>query len=220
MSDPPRPSGSPDFTSPVPVSGSGPADPLAHRHNPSDATGHGQYRPPTDFGHNARGGNPDEQPSYPAPDYAHWGKRAGALLLDHLPIYAAVIVFFVGYIPFVFALADTPSTASLPTTGMSPMIIGGVLLMVALVWNLYNRWFVAGRTGQSLGKRVTKIVLTSEQTARPIGPMNAFLRDLVHILDGLTCVGYLWPLWDDRRQTYADMLMKTIVLTAPPRSAP
>jgi uncharacterized RDD family membrane protein YckC len=188
MSDPPRPSGSPDFT--------------------------------THLGLHPGGGNPFQQPSYPAPDYAHWGKRAGALILDQLPIYVALIVFCVGYIPFVFAVADTPSTASLPTTGRGPMITGAVLLMGALVWNLYNRWFVAGRTGQSLGKRVAKIVLTSEQTAQPIGPMNAFLRDLVHILDALTCVGYLWPLWDDRSQTFADMLMKTIVLTAPPRSAP
>jgi hypothetical protein len=25
-------------------------------------------------------------------------------------------------------------------------------------------------------------------------------------------VGYLWPLWDDKRQTFADQIMKTIVI--------
>ena len=71
---------------------------------------------------------------------------------------------------------------------------------------------IAGRTGQSLGKRVTKIRLIGEETNAPIGPRNAFIRDLVHILDALTLVGYLWPLWDDKRQTFADKIMKTIVV--------
>ncbi|BAK35151.1 hypothetical protein MLP_21370 [Microlunatus phosphovorus NM-1] len=35
-----------------------------------------------------------------------------------------------------------------------------------------------------------------------IGPLNAFLRDLLHILDGAVYIGYLWPLWHPRRQTF------------------
>ena len=65
---------------------------------------------------------------------------------------------------------------------------------------------------QSLGKRVTNIKLIGEETYAPIGARNAFLRDLVHILDALTVVGYLWPLWDDKRQTFADQIMKTVVM--------
>jgi uncharacterized RDD family membrane protein YckC len=95
------------------------------------------------------------------------------------------------------------------------MAIGGVLYLGALGWTIYNRWIRAGRTGQSWGKRLTKIVLLSELTSQPIGPINAFLRDLVHILDGFAYVGYLWPLWDEKKQTFADKLMKTIVIEAP-----
>jgi uncharacterized RDD family membrane protein YckC len=62
-----------------------------------------------------------------------------------------------------------------------------------------------------LGKRVNKIRLIGEETNAPIGPKNAFIRDLVHIFDALTLVGYLWPLWDERSQTFADQAMKTIV---------
>jgi uncharacterized RDD family membrane protein YckC len=98
------------------------------------------------------------------------------------------------------------------------MIIGSLLTIAALGWTAYNRWLLAGRTGQSWGKRVTAITLISEQTGQPIGPLNAFLRDLVHILDGIAYVGYLWPIWDDKRQTFADMLMKTIVVLAPTNS--
>ena len=44
--------------------------------------------------------------------------------------------------------------------------------------------------------------------------MNAFIRDLVHILDGMAYVGYLWPLWDEKKQTFADKIMRTIVVNA------
>jgi uncharacterized RDD family membrane protein YckC len=55
--------------------------------------------------------------------------------------------------------------------------------------------------------------LLGEESNAPIGPGNACIRDLVHLLDALTVAGYLWPLWDDRRQTFADKIMKTIVVT-------
>ena len=51
------------------------------------------------------------------------------------------------------------------------------VMLAGMVWTVYNRWFVAGRTGQSLGKRVTHIKLLGELTDAPIGPMNAFIRD-------------------------------------------
>ena len=57
-------------------------------------------------------------------------------------------------------------------------------------------------------------VYAKELTDAPIGPMNAFVRDLVHILDGMAYVGYLWPLWDDRRQTFADKIVRTVVINA------
>jgi uncharacterized RDD family membrane protein YckC len=92
------------------------------------------------------------------------------------------------------------------------MIIGFSVLIIGLGWTAYNRWLIAGRTGQSLGKRVAKIRLIGEETHAPIGAKNALIRDLVHILDALTLVGYLWPLWDEKKQTFADQLMKTTVI--------
>jgi hypothetical protein len=36
---------------------------------------------------------------------------------------------------------------------------------------------------------------------------------LAHILDSLPCyLGYLWPLWDAKRQTFADKVMGTVVI--------
>ena len=41
---------------------------------------------------------------------------------------------------------------------------------------------------------------------------QTFLRQLCHYLDGAVYIGYLWPLWDPMRQTFADKLMKTVVI--------
>jgi hypothetical protein len=41
------------------------------------------------------------------------------------------------------------------------------------------------------------------------------VRHVCHFVDGLFCgLGYLWPLWDDRRQTFADKIMSTVVINA------
>jgi uncharacterized RDD family membrane protein YckC len=147
-------------------------------------------------------------------DYAAWARRVAAMLLDQIPALVAAAFFAVGYVLFIFAVVASDSR-TVPTAGVVPMVIGGILYLGAFGWTIYNRWIKAGRTGQSWGKRLTKITLVSELTSQPIGPLNAFLRDLVHILDGFAYVGYLWPLWDEKKQTFADKLMKTIVIDAP-----
>jgi uncharacterized RDD family membrane protein YckC len=184
------------------------------------------------YGQNPYGQNPYGQTAYAADtaagyppvgypgmlpvrtDYAPWARRVGALLLDDIPALVAAAFFAVGYVLFISALVQSDS-ATVPTAGVVPMVISGILYLGALGWTIYNRWIRAGRTGQSWGKRLTKIALVSELTSQPIGPLNAFLRDLVHILDGFAYVGYLWPLWDEKKQTFADKLMKTIVIEAP-----
>lgn len=151
-------------------------------------------------------------------DYSPWGKRVGAYLIDMLPMIVGQIVFYAGYVPYVLAIAAAQrvGSTSAPNDGVGSMAIGALLMLAALAFQIYNRWVVMGRTGQSLGKRTTKIWLVSELTGQPIGVLNAFLRDLVHILDGFACLGYLWPLWDAKRQTFSDKVMKTTVVDRAP----
>jgi uncharacterized RDD family membrane protein YckC len=148
-------------------------------------------------------------------DYATWGKRVGGYLIDHIPTYIGLIIFYVGYVVWIFQFSASAGTGTIDWAGgLLPMIIGSAIMLAGLGWTIYNRWLVGGRTGQSLGKRVTRTKLVGELTDAPIGPMNAFVRDLVHILDGMAYVGYLWPLWDDRRQTFADKIVRTVVVNA------
>ena len=43
----------------------------------------------------------------------------------------------------------------------------------------------------------------------------AFVRNLCHIIDGAICyIGFLFPLWDAKRQTFADKILATVVVEA------
>ena len=169
-------------------------------------------------------------PPVPVYPYAPWGRRVAAYLIDFAPAYLAMIPFWIGYVLFyvrviqVTAGGPTGSSADLFGELVRPavvwMIIGFVLMLIAFGWQWYNRWLIAGRTGQSMGKRALGTKLVAEVNGQPIGAVNAFLRDLLHLLDGVACIGYLRPLWDMKRQTFSDTIMKTVVVDHPARSEP
>jgi uncharacterized RDD family membrane protein YckC len=92
--------------------------------------------------------------------------------------------------------------------------LGDVLYILAIIWGLYNA-YQGGQTGQSTGKRVIGLRLIREADGSLIGGGAGIGRYFVHILDAIPCyLGFLWPLWDARRQTFADKLMSTIVVQA------
>lgn len=123
--------------------------------------------------------------------YASWIQRVGAYLIDIAPIIILEAVF------------------------SRVTVIFYIVLLLSIGWTIYNRWYQAGTTGQSLGKKVLNLRLVSEQTGEPIGPLMAFVRDICHIIDSIICyIGYLFPLWDSKRQTIADKIVKTVVVTA------
>lgn len=164
------------------------------------------------------------EPPVPVYPYAAWHRRAGGYLIDFAPAYLAQVVFWIGYATAFVRLmqnATTPTASAqdlVDITGSAWlwMLLGLVLMLAALGWQWYNRWLIGGRTGQSLGRRVMETKLVAEVNGQPIGAVNAFLRDLLHVLDGAAYIGFLWPLWDAKRQTFADMIMKTVVIDLRP----
>jgi len=87
--------------------------------------------------------------------------------------------------------------------------------LAALVVSGYNRWFQAGTTGQSWGKKALNLRLVGDATGTPIGAGLAFARDICNILDSLACyIGWLFPIWDAKRQTFADKILSTVVVPA------
>ena len=149
------------------------------------------------------------QPPYPGPQqpyqgpqsqYADWITRVLAYLIDIAPIIAVEIVFFI--------------FEAIIGSAILSLLLNLILAVGAIGYSVWNRWILGGQ-GQTIGKRQTKIMLVSEQTGQPIGTLNAFLRDICHFVDGIICyVGYLFPLWDPKRQTLADKIMSTVVVPA------
>ncbi|MDT5347639.1 MAG: hypothetical protein QOH91_926 [Mycobacterium sp.] len=95
---------------------------------------------------------------------------------------------------------------------LAPLVLL-VVSLLAFAYQLWNRGYRQGTTGQSIGKSVMKIKLVSAATGRPIGFGMAFVRDIAHVVDAIICyVGFFFPLWDAKRQTLADKLISTVVL--------
>jgi uncharacterized RDD family membrane protein YckC len=147
-------------------------------------------------------GNPG-YPGTPGPNpsnYSDWITRVGAYLIDVAPVIALYIVFYI--------------VAIAVGSGLLAIILYLLASIGAIGYSVYNRWILGGQ-GQTLGKKQLKIKLVSEETGEPIGTLNAFIRDICHIVDGIICdIGYLFPLWDPKRQTLADKIMKTVVVPA------
>jgi uncharacterized RDD family membrane protein YckC len=171
-------------------------------------------------------GQPYGQPVPPPGGYAHWGKRVGSYLLDSLftgltaiPGYA---LLFVGIGLGTQDLETYTDSAGVDHTtgdwnsdGTALVVIGAVLMLVPLAFFVWNTCLRQGRTGYSLGKGILGIKLVKESTGEPIGGGMSFLRQLCHVLDSFCYIGYLWPLWDAKRQTFADKVLGTVVLNQP-----
>lgn len=85
-------------------------------------------------------------------------------------------------------------------------LIGLVFLLTAV-----NRVLLPAITGWSLGRAVCGIRVVRDD-GEAVGPWRLLLRDLAHVLDTVSVfVGWLWPLWDSRRRTFADLLLHTEV---------
>lgn len=153
---------------------------------------------------------------------ASYGQRVGAMLLD-------VLVSLVPWLvagPFAWLTAERTQSplghTNVMTTTAGDWVILAALVVQAVVW-VANRWAVQGRTGQSLGKRVLGIRLADARGAGgadgPAGPVGGPVgrgrtvgRELAHVLDWPGPLGFMWPLWDPLRQTFADKVTGTVVV--------
>jgi len=141
----------------------------------------------------------DSAPERPT---ASWLARTGAFSIDML-LGDAVIV--------TMALL----TLSAPQRGwLWWTFTGAAVLVVVLV--AVNRLLLPTITGWSLGRALFGIAVRKPDGS-PVGPARLVGRDLAHLVDTAALfIGWLWPLWDRRRRTFADLLLRTEVLKVDP----
>jgi uncharacterized RDD family membrane protein YckC len=176
-------------------------------------------------------------PPVPNPNaYTPWFDRVVAFLIDQLPIFVVLvvgyIVVFAGSLAVIGASqADCSTTGSYvdcsdtAPSGAAAAVIGLVTIVMfalPLAYAIWNYGYKQGTTGQSIGKKVMKFKVVSESTGQPIGFGMSLVRQIAHMADGFACyIGYLFPLWDAKRQTFADKIMSTVcVPVSPPVAGP
>ncbi|MDQ4011496.1 MAG: RDD family protein [Actinomycetota bacterium] len=127
---------------------------------------------------------------------ADFGTRAISSLIDYvIPVITLNVLFAIG--------------VATGTVALSPMltVVGYLGLFAFIGW---NSCYLQGTTGQSVGRRGARTKLVEIKTGLPIGFGRAVLRQFCHNLEFF--IGYLWPLWDHKRQTFADKIAGTVVI--------
>jgi uncharacterized RDD family membrane protein YckC len=149
--------------------------------------------------------------------YTSWITRVLAWIIDYIP-YAVIMGIGLALLMGTrktlcltdtseFDIADFCATGA-STLGQVSIAIAGLIGLAYLVWNYGYR---QGTTGSSIGKSIMKFKVVSEKSGRPIGFGLSIVRQIAHIVDGIICyIGYLFPLWDAKRQTLADKIMTTV----------
>jgi uncharacterized RDD family membrane protein YckC len=148
-----------------------------------------------------------------------WFTRVLAFIIDFIP---CAIIIGIGWM----ILVDTQATVCVTdissfnvdqfcATGFSSVGTTAMWLAVlaALAYLLWNYGYRQGAIGSSIGKSVMKFRVVSENTGQPIGFGFSVVRQLAHFVDAIILgIGFLFPLWDAKRQTLADKIMSTVCL--------
>ena len=131
------------------------------------------------------------------PSLASWPARAGAFAIDVLLGVAVIATMAV-------------SAWSAPWLGWLWWVFVGMAACV-IVALAVNRLLLPTITGWTLGRAVFGIAVRTRDGAAP-GLLRLAGREVVHLLDTAALfLGWLWPLWDGRSRTFADLLLRTEV---------
>ena len=149
------------------------------------------YGAPTPYG-----GGYQPNPYAPSgPVLATWGRRAIGGLIDFV-VPGIIIGILIGIV--------------LPNGGYGANLLSTVL---AVGWWVYNTGYRVATTGYSFGHKIGKVRVVMEDTGQTPPQNTAILRAAAHFLDSLVCaLGFLFPLWDAKKQTFADKIAKTVVI--------
>jgi uncharacterized RDD family membrane protein YckC len=144
----------------------------------------GGFGTPPAYGSTPYGAAPSD--AWQGPPLASWGLRVGGALIDGVISFAA--------------------------SNIVGIINDNLGNLVGLAIFLYFG-YLTGTTGQTPGRQVVKIKVLREADGQPLGAGAGIGRAFLHILDVISIgIGYLWPLWDKKNQTFADKAIHSVVI--------
>jgi Mce-associated membrane protein len=130
---------------------------------------------------------------------ASWSSRAGAFVVD--------VFFGTGVAISCVLVAQTASLSGVGWLRWGAAALAGAVILAMAVNRLLLPWI----TGWTLGRSLSGIAVVARDGTR-VGPMRLLVRDLAHLLDtAAVFLGWLWPLWDSRGRTFADLITRTEV---------
>lgn len=168
-------------------------------------------------------------PSAVTMQYAGFWARFAAALIDgiitSLLFVPAVIAFAAGPRKITSCSIDSSGNVTVgeqinglckvPTAGtIGAGLLLGLVGLVLVV--LYYAKLEGGPSGQTIGKKALGIRVADATTGGPIGSGRALGRYLFKtLISGNVCaLGYLWMLWDGRKQTWHDKVVTSVVVKA------
>lgn len=130
---------------------------------------------------------------------ANWWRRAGGILLGVL-VLTALLAQLLGTLIFRRSWPD----------GTVGWLLSAIAFVAVVIVSA-----VFSRDGQSPTQRLLGVRVLN-RAGEPAPRTTLALRNLAHLADYATLgVGFLWPLWDARGQTFADKIMGTTVHRVP-----
>src|SRR2546423_7309784 len=136
--------------------------------------------------------------------YSGFWRRAGAYFIDGLILSVPTRLIAVA--------ASAGSSGATFGVGLSPGASAAVTLINVVVGVAYYAYF-EGTRGQTVGKMALGIKVIDADTGGYIGVSRGIGRYFARFLSGIVfALGYLWMLWDDRKQCWHDKLVRSVVV--------
>ncbi|MFV1956844.1 MAG: RDD family protein [bacterium] len=133
-------------------------------------------------------------------------RRFAALVIDDI-ILAFITIFLAMLSGFTFTIG----AGSFPGSAWANATFSTSIKMIYfIVWLTYHTVFL-GSTGQTPGKKALglRVIRTGGEK---ISYARALGRTLGYIPSSLLYIGYIWAIWDRRKQAWHDKFVDTVVI--------
>jgi uncharacterized RDD family membrane protein YckC len=139
-------------------------------------------------------------------NYAGFGVRFVAAIIDSLLLSALMIPFIIVVVVFMMRGGGEPSPLAMI------VVFGAYFLMIA-VSLLYQLIFI-GKKGATPGKKFMKLRVTFPDGQYPIGIGKAFIRMIGYMISGMICyIGFLMIIFDkEQHRALHDKIAGTVVI--------